>query len=250
MIDETDLIAARLVDAHRRHIRIEAVPDSGPADANQAYAVQRAVWRALAGAQRPSAWKIGAAAPDAEPFAAPVLPERLGYSPARLPARLFAGLAVEAEVALRFGRPLPARAEPYSRAEILAAVASAHVAMEIVDSRLADAKAAGPLWRLADNQVNGALVVGSAIPGWRALDWSAARNVRLEADGRQLDRGPGRPPLGELFLCLPWWIAHVGGICEGDIVTTGAWTGAHPVGPAGRLMVEIESLGAAVVELV
>ncbi|NTV97217.1 MAG: hydratase [Thiobacillus sp.] len=247
-MNEIDAIARRLVEAYRQRNRIAVTPESGPVDAEQAYAVQRAVWRMLVGDSRPSAWKVGAAAPDAPPFAAPVLPSRLAWGPVHLSAGLFTGLGVEAEIALRFARDLPARPEPYDRTEILAAIGSAHVAMELVDTRLADAEAAGPYWRLADNQVNGALVLGDAIADWRAADWSECA-VRITADDREVATGTGRPPLGDILHCLPWWLAHVGGARAGDIVTTGAWTGMHPVAGAMELRAMFEGLGQAAVRL-
>ncbi|MFA5082200.1 MAG: fumarylacetoacetate hydrolase family protein [Hydrogenophilaceae bacterium] len=241
-MNDTDSIARRLVDAYRQRIRIPALPASGPADIGQAYAVQRAVWRELAGEGRPTAWKVGASALDAEPVAAAVLPSRLAFGPARLPGDLFTGLGIEAEIALRFARNLPARPKPYDHAEILAAVGSAHVAMELVDTRLADAAAAGPLWRLADSLLNGALVLGDAIVDWHGLDGSS-RMLRVAVDGQELAHVAGRPPLSDICHCLPWWLAHVGGVRPGDIVTTGAWSGMHPVAAAGRFAVVIEGLG-------
>ena len=152
------------------------------------------------------------------------------------------GLGIEAEIALCFGRDLPLREEPYSRAEILAAIGSVHVAMELVDTRLADAEAAGPYWRLADNLLNGALVLGDAIPDWQGLDWNALQ-LQISVDGQPLPGLVARQPLGDIFHCLPWWIVHVGGVRIGDIVTTGAWTGMHPAGSASTLTARFEGLG-------
>lgn len=229
--------ATSLIQAYQAHARLVADPRAGPAGIEAAYAVQARVWRALAGDARPTAWKVAAPSLDAEPLAAPVLPRRLAASPARFSRADFFTLGVEAEIAFRFGRDLPARAAPYTRAEILAAIAGAHVAMELVDTRLADAEAAGPLWRLADNLVNGALVLGEEIPGWRSLDF-AELDVGVWANGSLLARTRGRPPLDDLFHCLPWWLAHVGGARAGDVVTTGAWNGMHPVALPGMARVE------------
>jgi 2-keto-4-pentenoate hydratase len=169
-------------------------------------------------------------------------------SPARVPSEIFLGMGIEAEIAFRFGQDLPARAQPYSREEILDAIASAHVAMELVDTRLADAEAAGPLWRLADSLLNGGLVIGADIPQWRELDFAAQR-VRVLADGKCLAETRGRPPLDDLFFCLPWWINHVGGARAGDIVTTGAWNGMHRVNMPVEATVEFVGLASATVFL-
>lgn len=198
----------------------------------------------MVGDARPRAWKIGAPMRDVEPVAAPVFPERLALQPARFSSGLFFGLGVEAEIAFCFGRDLPQRSSTYSREEIVEAIDSAHVALELVDTRLADAQAAGPFWRLADSLLNGALVIGSAIPNWSQRDFSP-QVVRILADGRPIHDGLGQPPLADLFHCIPWWIEHVGGARAGDIVTTGAWSGAHPLAMPVEVRVEFPGMGVA-----
>ncbi len=239
-----DAVAHRILQAYRLNSLISATPEEGPADLAMAYAAQETVWQTLSGNVRPTAWKVGTPTRTEIPLAAPVFPPRLAATPARFSGTLFTHLGIEAEIALCFGRDLPPRAVPYSRAEILAAIASVHVAMELVDTRLADPEAAGPLWRLADNLVNGALVLGEVIPHWRDLDWTR-QSAQAWADGRALADG-GKPPLDDLFHCLPWWLDHVGGARAGDIVTTGAWHGMHPVGQARELVVTFTGLGTAV----
>jgi 2-keto-4-pentenoate hydratase len=242
--NQTETLADRLVEAYRTGSRLQAEPATGPADIDQAYAVQREVWRRLAGDVRPNAWKVGAASIHANPIAAPVLPARLAIGPARFARALFTEVGIEAEIALCFGRDLPARETSYGLDEILPAIATAHVAMEVVDTRLADADAAGPHWRLADSLLNGALVIGDAIPGWRSLDWRGLA-IRISLDGRTLDERQARPPLDDLFHCLPWWLNHVGGARAGDIVTTGAWTGMHPAGESASMTVSFTGMGKA-----
>lgn len=241
-MDTIEQFARQLIDAHRGQHRFLASADDGPADATQAYAVQTRVWQSLVGKTRPHVWKVGAASPADEPVTAPIFPTRFSVSPGEFRRRGICSIGVEAEVAVRFARPLPARPAPYRREEILDALGSLHVAMEIVDRRLHDAAYAGPLWCLADNLVNGALIIGQEIARWREQTWSG-RHVRIMADGGLLDERQANPPLDDLFHCLPWWIDHVGGARAGDIVTTGAWTGMHPVGEARELGVYFDGLG-------
>lgn len=241
-------LAEPLIQAHAQHTPFAARPETGPGNAAVAYAVQALVWHQQAGSERPRAWKVGAASRDGEPMAAPVWPRGLAASPARFPAGDFLSLAVEAEIAFRFGRDLAADAPIHDAAVLRDAIASAHVAMELVDTRLADADAAGPLWRLADSLLNGGLVIGDEIPDWRSLDFSA-RRVRVLVDGATVAEGPGQPPLGDLLHCLPWWIQHIGGVRAGDVVTTGAWTGAHAIALPATVAVEFPGLGSARVSL-
>jgi 2-keto-4-pentenoate hydratase len=234
--------AALLLQAYKNRRRLDASPESGPDSVQDAYAAQRAVWLESVGDTRPSTWKAGAPNRQTEPTAAAVFPQRLAFSPALFAADDFFTLGIEAEISLRFSHDLPARAEPYRPEEIRAAIASAHVAMELVDTRLADPDAAGPFWRLADNLLNGGLVIGAAIPNWRELDFSGLV-VRVLANGICLAETIGRPPLDDLFYCLPWWIAHIGGVRAGDIVTTGAWNGMHPVSLPAEVSVEFVGVG-------
>jgi 2-keto-4-pentenoate hydratase len=240
--------ANALIEAYRTRTRYPAAPEHGPQCLASAYAAQRAVWQAMVGDARPRAWKIGAASRTVEPVAAPVFPERLATDSAHFDASLFLGVGVEAEIAFCFGQDLPQRDRPYTRSEIVAAVASAHVALELVDTRLADPEAAGPFWHLSDSLLNAALVIGAAIPNWQHLEFSP-QVVRIFADGRPIHEGLGRSPLDDLFHCIPWWIDHVGGARAGDIVTTGAWTGMHRQVMPVDLCVEFPGLGEATVRI-
>ena len=245
-------LAEPLIQARLQRRRLAATAESGPRNEAAAYAVQALVWHRLAEADRPRAWKLGAASRDATPVAAPVFPRALATSPGRFRTSDFLSLAVEAEIAFRFGQDLSGDGEYHDPATIRAAIASAHVAMELVDTRLADAEAAGPLWRLADNLLNGGLVIGDSIPDWQTLDFSA-RDVGMRVDGAVVAKAVGRPPLGDLLHCLPWWIQHIGGVRAGDVVTTGAWTGAHPIAlPAAgtvEIIADFPGLGSARVTL-
>jgi 2-keto-4-pentenoate hydratase len=90
-------------------------------------------------------------------------------SPAKIAPAETPHLGVEAEIAFRFTRDLPARDTPYGREEVFAALA-ALPAIEVVSSRFRDPLARPPLEQLADNLINGALVTGGETKAWRRLD--------------------------------------------------------------------------------
>jgi 2-keto-4-pentenoate hydratase len=108
----------------------------------EAYEVQALVAAKLGAV---AAWKTGAPSPEAEPIIAPIFKDLVHGSPARLEAMRFRRLGIEAEIAYRLCRDLPAPAEPYTRADVIAAIGAILPAIEIVDSRLAACEDLDPL---------------------------------------------------------------------------------------------------------
>ena len=215
--------AARLLLNARRDPaqRLHALPDAlAPRTAEQATLIQRGVMDKLG---EIGGWKVGSPAPDG-PFTCAPLP-RSGLLDS--PAAVEAGVAVEAEIAVRLGADLPPRDAPYTEAEVLAAVASAHPAIEVLRSRFVDPDAVDSLSALADSLANDALVLGPAIPDWQAIDLATER-VRLLIGGAEVKSRVGNPGggIGRLLA----WLANdgarwAGGLRAGQVVTTGSWTG-------------------------
>ncbi len=249
----TEIAAAAclLVEAYRSRRQLEALPPT-PRDAAQAYAIQDAVIAALVEGQRVSAWKTGAPNAHTVPIAALIRPARLCFEPAEWPAADFHMLGIEAELAYRLAADLPPRTEPYGPDEVMAAVGVVHAAIEVCDTRLRDWQSADPLWRLADNQINGALVIGEGIADWRVLE-SVRQPVRLIVDGESRVEATGSHPLGDPSALLPWianhCAAHCGGLRAGDIVTTGTWTGMVFVEPGVEVVASFPGIGEARVVL-
>lgn len=241
----TDLQAAAdlFLAARREHRRIALPPALRPADFTEAYAIQRAVEHALG--KSPVAWKVGA--PDAKntPSAAPIYD--VMASPARIESHKLHMLGVEAEIAAVFTDDLPARETPYSDEEVTAAVEELRVVIEVCDSRLSDWQSADDATKLADHQLNFALVVGDAVHTPHALDFSRLA-VRTVVDGRVLKEGVGTHAVGNPLRLLPWLANHLrtrNGIRAGTIATLGAWLGLHVVQPGAEVTVEFPGLGKA-----
>jgi len=252
MTNSADQIAALLVDAHTRRLQFQAAADPAPATAQDAYRAQDLVFASLYPGQRGGAWKVGGPRTDVEPTAAPIPFSSLHASPARLPALGFHMIGIESEIAFRLGRDLPPRAAPYGEEEIAAAVSEALVAIEVCDTRLANWKAASPLWRLADFQLNAALVVGSGTENWRAIDFTRQR-AELWIDGALSLEATGAHPYGNPIRLLPWLAAHnmgrCGGLHAGNIITTGTWTGMQFVTPGAAVIARFPGIGEASVTL-
>ena len=100
--------------------------------------------------------------------------------------------------------------------------------------------------KLADNQVNEALVVGPAFDDWRRVV-PQTQTAIAEIDGAIVAKDVGGHPCGDPFLLLAWLAAHCaercGGLRAGDVITTGAWTGMHPVAPGASVVARFPGSG-------
>jgi len=235
-------IVDALIAARETRRWLPALP-ARPADEAEAYAIQDAVARRLGPV---TAWKVGARTPESEPFRAPINAATLFFDTGRLPASMFHVIGVEAEIAYRLARDLPPRAEPWTREEVLDAVASVHPAFEIVDTRFTAFGAQDPFSHMADQMNHGALVVGPAIPDWRALDPLAER-VALEVDGETRIETVGGNSAGDPVRLLVWLAnagaRSLGGLRAGDVVTTGSCTGTVFVPPGSRSVARYGTMG-------
>jgi 2-keto-4-pentenoate hydratase len=241
---DVEQAASLLVQAHveKRQVRVF---EPGPADPEQAYAVQDAVTRRLGPV---SGWKVGAKAPAATPNAAPILSDLIRSSPATWPSSSFHMRGIEAEIAFRIARDLKPRPEPMTEQEVYDAVGSVHAGIEIVDTRLVEWSNADRLWVLADNQSNGGFVFDPVGSPWRGDDYSGAP-VRLSVNGYPLIERDGGNPAGDPRWLLVWLVNHCvqsrGGLRAGTIVTTGSYTGMTFVDPGVTVDAEFPGIGSA-----
>lgn len=234
--------AAALLRAARAEGRpIAALPEPlRPADQAAAYAIQHAAAEGVA----IGGWKVGLAGVGQGYLCAPMPATGIAASPARLPAGRLRG--VEAEVAFRLGRDLPPRATPYGRAEISAALATAHPAIEVLESAYLDPDAVDRLSNLADSIIHGGFVFGPGLADWHALDFPAITVTQTIA-GAPLSRTGN--PAGDMIRLVEWLANEgsrwAGGLRAGQFVTCGSWTGKTPAPPCAEVRVAFPGLGEA-----
>lgn len=215
-----------------------------------ALAVQAAVREAIG--EAPVGWKIGATNPVtqqmlkiAAPFYGPIYLVKCHASGARL--RLGPGVrGIEVELAFRLGADLPARTAPYGDAEVRAAVASLHPALEIVGTRQQGDKLDG-LQAMADLGFNGGFIAGPAIAGWAALDLPAVHGACV-VDGARKAEGDAAIVLGSPLKALAWLADQGVGLRAGQWISTGTLTGITPIAPGQRIVGDFGPLGS--VELI
>jgi 2-keto-4-pentenoate hydratase len=244
MAGSVNAAAALLLAARRTGHRLAALSgEACPRTVADAYAIQDVVVSRLGAI---GGWKVGAKSASSEPTCAPLPVSLILRSPQRFAAGQFAHNGVEAELAFTLSRDLPARSQPYCVADVEAAIATVHPAIEIVDSRFVDLDAVDPLSLLADFQSNGALVVGNGV----ALPHpflSSTQQVTLDIDGVRVVESRGSNPAGDVLCLLGWLANHAaarnGGLRRGEIVTTGSWSGIRFVAPGTRVEAAFAGIG-------
>lgn len=251
--------AAQLIAAHfAAGTRLPQLPDAcRPPDRAAGYAVQAEVARRLG--QRAAGWKIAATSSAGQkhinvdgPLAGRLLADRVfaAGSPAANGIDLRDGLlrVAEPEFAFRMARDLPPRAAgAYRVDEVMAAVDSLHLAIELPDTRFDDFLQAGAPTLIADLACAAWWVVGPAVStDWRAIDLST-HAVHATRNGQAAGSGSGGNVLGDPRIALTWLgneLCTFGtGLAAGDYVTTG--TTVVPVGcaPGDVLRMDFGGLG-------
>lgn len=221
-----------LLKAHSTRTQFSSAQADPPKDIGDVYRIHDAVYAGLATGARPVAWKVGGPSGDKEPTIAPILPGRVFDSPAVLRAADFHIIGVEAEVAFRYSD---------GRFEAV-------VAIELCDARLSDWKTAAPLAKLADNQMNWGLVVGSGTAQWERIDFTA-QGAELWIGGNQVVNAKGGHPYGNPFRLIEWTRTHLAArtaeVRDGDVITTGSWGGLHFAAPGDEIVARFPGLGEA-----
>ena len=234
--------AARHLCAARRGPPLHELPQNcRPQSDAEAYLIQDAVMRRLG--ETVGGWKVGAASAAGPAFCAPIWMRMIRQSPASYDASELRIIGIEAEIAFRLGRDLPARSAGYDRAEVTAG-AMLHPVIEVVDSRYADFRSLDRLSILADNFSNGGLVYGAAVQEWEKLGL-AQTTITLTEDGEPFAdsaAGAARDPVAALvdFANL---MNGRGGTKAGTFVTTGSWTGMVFTKRGTRIVADFGPLG-------
>src|SRR4051794_21888389 len=160
-----------LIDARRSHTTVDPHALPVPQSDADAYAVQHAVAEAFDWFKAPAkAWKVGAASRTATPSAAPLPANAVVDTPATFPRGTFNRILIEGEIAFRLRAPLRAEVPDDMLDAVSASIGDLVVTIEVVDPRYSDLDAAGPALRLADQGLNGALVIGSGVRWQGSLD--------------------------------------------------------------------------------
>ncbi|MBX9698827.1 MAG: fumarylacetoacetate hydrolase family protein [Acetobacteraceae bacterium] len=246
----TDAAADMLIAVREgRSPRIASLGAAAPRDEAGAWAIQRAVLARLGG--RIGGYKC--ATPPGKPSSAALLnAATIRQSPLRWPVAAGAKIGIETEIAFRLGRDLPPRATPYSRAEVLDAIAGCFPAVELVETRYADHTKVSPLEAQADNIAHAGLVCGADVADWRTRDLATLPVRQTYAGAVQVEKVGGNPS-GEPLAPLVWLANHLPSVGlhleAGQVVTTGSCTGLIWVEGGAQVVGAFPGFGQVVIDL-
>jgi 2-keto-4-pentenoate hydratase len=260
MDPEKQRAASELLYRHwRSGSQLDALPaDLQPADRAEAYRVQACI-EATSGTPL-TGWKVAATSAAGQahigvdgPMAGRLLAERAIDDGGRMVLGSCLMKVAEAEFAFRMGADLPPRAEPFGEAEVMAAVAALHPAIELPDSRYRDFARVGALQLIADNACAHHFVIGAPAPEtWRGLDL-AQYEVRGLKNGAVAETGKGANVLGDPRTALTWLANELSwsGVTlkKDQVVITGTCVKPMAIAVGDRIQGDFGRLGGVAVEI-
>ena len=245
---------ALLWQAWQDRAQLDALPaDCRPGSMAEAYAVQDGL--AARAGLRIAGYKIGATNAQVQarfgvdaPFSGRLFADFVGESPLTVPANSVNFHAIEAEFDFVMARALGPRDAPYTLAELKAAVASVHPAIEVPDSRYADWLSMRADDLIADNAIGCLLCLGPPAADGLAHDL-AGQQVIVRIDGEVVSEGVGANVLGDPWNVMVWLANHLSArglaLEAGHVVTTGSAADVVQCKPGDTVTAEFGPIGSA-----
>jgi len=249
----TEALARRLDEAWEGRNPIPPLSESGGVEAmEQAYAIQtswsemrlergeRIIGRKIGLTSKGMQEQMGVNEPDyGSLWASRYFPARGGR--VEIPTETFLQPRLEGEIAFLISKPLAG--ESVTPQEVLAATEALAVAVEVVDSRIED-------WniKLADTIADNASYGGFTLGPWdRSLREADLRTLGMliHKSGSRVAEGLGAASLGHPARAVAWLARKLTSfgvsLQPGDIVLSGALSGAVPVEKGDVFVLEIHS---------
>ncbi|KQZ50010.1 hypothetical protein ASD54_14015 [Rhizobium sp. Root149] len=139
-------------------------------------------------------------------------------------------IKVEIELALVLGQDLPVRSEGYSRGEVLEAIESVHIGVELVRTRYVGGAGSSLGLLLADCMSNVGYLVGPELDRALLDEGADLGHLRLENEGRVLFDGAAVHPDGDVLKSVVRsaneGLPMGGHLKRGQVLTTGTLSGA------------------------
>lgn len=237
--EQIEQAATWLADYRRRGEAAPLLPSElRPTSLAEAFAIQQ--WLFIELDLPVLGWKAGLPGPD-KWVLAPI--GRLQQGELCLFEQKSEQYSIEPELAFLLATDLPARNEPYSEAEIKAAIAATHLALELIIRPYNADAGAEFLDQLAAGLFNQGLYIGPEI-----TSDSIPHQFELVLDyaGQQQQLAAQHPNVDPL-LPLYWLVNHLSqqgiGLKQGQWVITGSYAGVLQVPAATELKLQFGSFG-------
>lgn len=247
MTDRANEAAKLLLDARRSGKGLSALPDAvAPRDLAESYAIQRAVVKALGATI--AGYKISVF-PDGSNAVAPILADLIVGDGATLNLAPGAKVGIELEFGYRFGVAVAADASP---ADVLAAIESTVVTLELCATRYETVEGKSLEHLVADMISNRGAVAGTAhrFDATKPFKTATCRQI---FDGKVQTERTGSHPCADPLLPLPLLpkaLAAAGyTLGGGQFVITGSLTGVTWVTAPLAVEGQIDGFGKASVKL-
>lgn len=153
---------------------------------------------------------------------------------------------IEPELAFFFGKDLPPRAEPYTAADVDAAIVRTHMALELINGRYADPASCEFPEMLADGLVNQGLFIGTEVDSTNAAAASSFTITLTCANGEVIERQgqhPNTHPRAPLYWLAEFLRNRGQGIVAGQAVITGSYAGVLEVPLNTEIQIDYAGLG-------
>lgn len=240
----TELLSYRVADASYQQLGVGIRPTS----IDDALLIQKEMLtRGPVGA-----WKALLPPADDQVIVAPIFADTINQGKQCL---LFAdnNLArIEPEIAFILGKDLPAKASAYSEAEIDDAVATCHMALELMQDRFIDNSAVTFYDKLADCLVNQGLFIGPEIDKEKAYQTSTI-NISIEQKGNKqtfAGKHPNLSPQKPLYWLINYMNKRGVDFTAGQAVITGSYAGIVELLFNSDTEIEYQGLGKYSVEFI
>lgn len=234
---------------------IDELPEGQrPSSIDEGWQIQRQL-DALAGPR--IGWKIAASNAGGQAALgvdAPICGALYGVNRFSSPANVRPGVMgfSEAEFSFIIGSDLPAAEGPFTRDQVIAAIAELRPAIEIPTARFSAPGKVGAAQLVADCVVAGWCVVGEPVADWDA-DALASHAVKMWNNGEVAAEGSGANVLGNPVDALTWLANELAsrgeGLAAGDLVMTGSSCAPNPIAVGDQLRADFGAFGSSEVNL-
>lgn len=239
------LAATELLNRRDNDVQAGCLADMmRPNDLEQAFAIQQAMVT-LSG-QAVGGWKCLLPISPEQLIAAPILANTVQQQTATCVLKADKGLArIEPEITFILGHDLPAKADGYSDDEIEAAIASCHMALELMKSRFSESANESFYEKLSDCLLNQGLYIGPELDRAKAYQASEI-NITVSQHGKTRTFA-GVHPNASSYKAVYWLINYMSkrgvDFTQGQAIITGSYAGIVDVDFDAPVDIEYEGLG-------